>query len=248
MEKSQGSIMPVGPLMKEHRLIERMIAVIKKEIENLASGKELDTLFIKETADFIKTYADQCHHGKEEDILFRELGKKDLSKEHSEIMNQLIDEHKYGRKTLKELLEAKDRYDKGDKNAKVDAVNRLKALVEFYPKHIEKEDKHFFLPCMDYFSSKEKEDMLEEFWVFDVAMIHKKYAHLVEKMESIKEEIEISKTGKYRCQVCGYIYSPEKGDPDNGIRPKTPFEGLSDDWVCPECGVGKERFEKMEEK
>lgn len=183
MQKSQGSIMPAGPLMKEHRLIERMIAVIKKETEDLTSGKELNTFFIQEAADFIKTYADQCHHGKEEDILFRDLGKKELSKEHSEIMNQLIAEHKYGRKTLKELLEARDRYEKGDKKAKIDALNRLKALVEFYPKHIEKEDKHFFLPCMDYFSSKEKDDMLEEFWEFDKTLIHKKYRQIVERME-----------------------------------------------------------------
>ena len=178
--------MPAGPLMKEHRLIERMIAVIKKETEDLASGRELDTLFIKESADFIKTYADQCHHGKEEDILFRELAKKNISKEHSEIMNQLIAEHKYGRKALKELIEAKDRYENGGKEAKADALIRLKALVEFYPKHIEKEDKHFFLPCMGYFSSKEKDDMLEEFWEFDKTLIHKKYKRMVEQMEMLK--------------------------------------------------------------
>ena len=50
-------------------------------------------------------------------------------------------------------------------------------------------------------------------------------------------------TGKYRCTVCGYIYDPEKGDPDNGVKPGTRFEDLPDDWKCPECGVGKERFE-----
>jgi hemerythrin-like domain-containing protein len=186
MKKTEGSIMPAGPLMKEHRLIERMIAVIKKETEDLTSGKELDTLFIKEAADFIKTYADQCHHGKEEDILFRELGKKELSREHYQIMIQLINEHKYGRKTLKELIEANNRYETGDKNAKLDVINCMRALVEFYPKHIEKEDKHFFLPCMDYFSRKEKDEMLEEFKEFDKELIHKKYAEIVAQMEKCK--------------------------------------------------------------
>ena len=38
---------------------------------------------------------------------------------------------------------------------------------------------------------------------------------------------------KYKCQVCGYIYDPEVGDPDNGIEPGTAFEDLPDDWVCP---------------
>ncbi len=50
---------------------------------------------------------------------------------------------------------------------------------------------------------------------------------------------------KYRCLVCGYIYDPEKGDPDNGCSPGTKFEDLPDTWVCPECGVGKDQFEKI---
>ena len=47
----------------------------------------------------------------------------------------------------------------------------------------------------------------------------------------------------YRCVVCGYIYDPAKGDPDNDIKPGTTFENLPEDWTCPECGAGKEDFE-----
>ena len=50
---------------------------------------------------------------------------------------------------------------------------------------------------------------------------------------------------KYRCTVCGYIYDPQKGDSDNGVAPGTAFADLPDAWVCPECGVGKEMFEKI---
>jgi len=49
---------------------------------------------------------------------------------------------------------------------------------------------------------------------------------------------------KYVCKVCGYIYDPKKGDSTSGIAPGTALEDLPDDWVCPECGVGKEQFEK----
>ncbi len=49
---------------------------------------------------------------------------------------------------------------------------------------------------------------------------------------------------KYKCTVCGYIYDPEKGDPDSGIKPGIPFEELPDDWVCPVCGADKSLFEK----
>jgi len=50
---------------------------------------------------------------------------------------------------------------------------------------------------------------------------------------------------KWVCTVCGYVYDPAAGDPDNGISPGTPFADLPDGWVCPDCGVGKEMFEKQ---
>jgi len=56
-----------------------------------------------------------------------------------------------------------------------------------------------------------------------------------------------SKMSKYECTVCGYVYDPAEGDPENGIKAGTAFEDLPDDWVCPECGVGKEDFEKLED-
>ena len=51
---------------------------------------------------------------------------------------------------------------------------------------------------------------------------------------------------KWECIVCGYVYDPAVGDPDSGIAPGTLFEALPDDWVCPDCGVGKDDFEKVE--
>jgi rubredoxin len=46
----------------------------------------------------------------------------------------------------------------------------------------------------------------------------------------------------YLCNICGYIYSEEFGDPDNGIPPGTKFRDLPDDWVCPQCGNEKDNF------
>lgn len=50
---------------------------------------------------------------------------------------------------------------------------------------------------------------------------------------------------KYQCNVCGWVYDPEKGDPSQSISPGTAFEDLPDDWTCPECGAGKDEFTKM---
>ena len=51
---------------------------------------------------------------------------------------------------------------------------------------------------------------------------------------------------KYECTACSYIYDPGLGDPDGGVEPGTAFEDISDDWVCPLCGLGKEVFEKVD--
>ena len=50
------------------------------------------------------------------------------------------------------------------------------------------------------------------------------------------------KMKKYVCDVCGYVYDPEVGDPDNGIEPGTPFDKLPASWACPLCGVGTDNF------
>ncbi len=48
--------------------------------------------------------------------------------------------------------------------------------------------------------------------------------------------------GKFKCGICGYVYDPEEGDPENGIAPGVPFDELPDTYICPVCGAGKEEF------
>ena len=52
---------------------------------------------------------------------------------------------------------------------------------------------------------------------------------------------------KYGCDVCGWIYNPEKGDPDAGIDKGTAFEKLPDDYICPVCGASKDNFSESDE-
>ncbi len=57
----------------------------------------------------------------------------------------------------------------------------------------------------------------------------------------------VSSAVKYKCSVCGYVYDPEKGDPDGGVKNGTPFGAIPDGWVCPVCGAAKDMFEKADE-
>jgi hemerythrin-like domain-containing protein len=171
---------PRGSLMIEHRLIEKMIEIIKQKVKEIETTSQVDPIFIDAAVDFIKIYADKTHHGKEEDILFRDCIKKNMSVEDVTIMNELIEEHKYGRKTVAELVEAKEKYVKGDNTLDI-IIEKLTALTEFYPKHIEKEDKLFFPNSEKYFTETELNEMLNEFWEFDKKMIHEKYKLVVEQ-------------------------------------------------------------------
>lgn len=172
-----------GLLMIEHRLIERMINSIEETLKQVETTGEVDPLFVDIAADFIRVYADRTHHGKEEDILFRNLAKKDLSEGDRKVMNELVEEHVFGRKTTGRLVDANTKYRNGDVSALETIADCFRTLVDFYPKHIIKEDRVFFPASREYFSDEEDDAMLQEFWEFDQKMIHEKYRSVVEALE-----------------------------------------------------------------
>ncbi|MFH1059802.1 MAG: hemerythrin domain-containing protein [Pseudomonadota bacterium] len=174
---------PIGPLMHEHRLIERMIERLAAEAARLRAGGALDPTRIDQGVDFIRTYADRCHHGKEEDILFRDLASRGLSPELGRVMQELIQEHVHARGLVAKLAAANQGGRGGEAGAGLAVAGLLEELAAFYPPHILKEDKHFFFPCMELFSSEEKDAMLAEFAAFDQKLIHEKYGRVVAAWE-----------------------------------------------------------------
>lgn len=174
---------PIGPLMIEHRLIERMVKILKDETEREREEGVVDVDLIMKGVDFFRTYADRTHHGKEEDILFRDLGKKKLDPELKDKMDRLVEEHVFARGKVKELIDAVKAYESGQKDKIDDVTDILSVLIEFYPKHIELEDKNFFYPCQEYFTREENDRMLKEYMEFDSKMIHERYENIVEDLE-----------------------------------------------------------------
>ena len=176
-------MLPVAISMMEHRLIERMVDVMNSELKHIESSSSANLVLMDSIVDFIRTYADKTHHGKEEDILFREIARKKLPDEYQHTMDELVMEHVFARNETQALAEAKERYLKGDKGALAEMARHMKTLAEFYPKHIEKEDRNFFIPVMDHFSAAERDAMLKEFHAFDMRVIHWKYDKLVRRFE-----------------------------------------------------------------
>jgi len=180
------TMIPIGPLMREHRLIEHMIVLMRSEVSMIASNRQADPVFIETAVDFFRTYADRCHHGKEENILFVQLRAKSLSAHHEEIVNELLEEHRIGRQTVRDLLDANALYKSGSIAALDEIARLLNFLIGFYPAHIAKEDKSLFSPCMEYFSKRELDDMLDQFWEFDRKMIHEKYSRTIAEFEKLR--------------------------------------------------------------
>ena len=106
-----------------------------------------------------------------------------MSDQDKQLLEELINEHLLGRTTTKELIEANSRYRSGDASALSLIATKLDLLVDFYPKHIEKEDKIFFPAYGKYCSEQEDKAMLIEFWEFDRKMIHEKYKSVIQEME-----------------------------------------------------------------
>ncbi len=181
-------MMPAGPLMTEHRTIEKIVPPIRTEIERIRRGFDPDLGFLRSAVDFLKVYADRCHHGKEEDILFRALAEKDLPEELGLLMGELTAEHVWARGKTGDLADAVRRLDGGEA-AVVDVAGPLEELSVFYPRHIEREDNRFFLPAMEFLSEEEQAEMFAAFQRFDGRLLHDVYASRMDEMADLGGDV-----------------------------------------------------------
>jgi hemerythrin-like domain-containing protein len=170
-------------LMIEHRLIERVIALMETTIFYIENERKIDPLFIEIIADFIQNYADKNHHGKEEDILFQFLKEKEMTVDDSLLMNELMKDHVYGREVTHNLSESCRSYRNGGVSGLKNIVENLKKLKVFYPEHINKEDNIFFPATMKYLSDKDDYHLLTRYYDFDKKMIHEKYISVIDACE-----------------------------------------------------------------
>jgi hemerythrin-like domain-containing protein len=175
---------PVGLLMREHRLIDRLILVLKDELVSIQNTETLNTDRFYTIIDFIVSYVDKIHHGKEEDILFKEILKKEISNEHRAIIDDLVREHGVSRITTKEIKNRVDAYKTSLNKTLLGQVFRsIEILTELYPRHIAKEDKEFFMPVLNYFTRSERDEMIKKFYDFDRNVLHDKYIEIIDSLE-----------------------------------------------------------------
>ena len=175
---------PIGILMREHRIMERMIALLQKERDAVQASGKIRSDFLAVAVDFFRIYGDKSHHGKEEDILFRRLSEKSLSIEHRRTMSLLIDDHNTARSYIRMLDGGRERSLKNSPGAAREIIDTIEKIRLLYTKHIETEEKHFFYPAMDYFTEEEQAQMIQDFYEYDQTFDKEKYESMVKQFEN----------------------------------------------------------------
>jgi len=182
--KFEKDMIPIGPLMIEHRLIDKMIELLEKESKRMRETNVMDIKFISQAVDFLKMYADRCHHGKEEEIYFKKLNTKQLSTQDSDMLKNLLDDHARARSLVAKISDnLEEIYSESRSQITKKTASIIEDLTRLYRSHVHKEDKQFFVPSINYLSKEEKDDMLCQFWEFDKGLIHEKYRSVLLQFE-----------------------------------------------------------------
>ncbi|MCM8787419.1 MAG: hemerythrin domain-containing protein [Candidatus Omnitrophica bacterium] len=173
---------PTQVLKEEHKVIKKMLDVIEKIVSDF---KEVDKNELESIVDFIKNFADKCHHAKEENKLFPAMEKAGIPKEDGPI-GVMLQEHDIGRGYVRGLAETiqKSKKDKiSTKDIKEDALG----YVDLLRQHIDKEDNILYMMADMHINDNEQKNLVLEFEKVEERIgkgVHEKYHKLVESLVS----------------------------------------------------------------
>ncbi|MCL5959240.1 MAG: hemerythrin domain-containing protein [Chloroflexi bacterium] len=173
-------------LMSEHRVIERMLRVIHLAARKLDAGVPVSPDSLRKMVDFIRTFADKCHHAKEEGLLFPAMEQKGIPKDGGPIGVMLL-EHDEGRSYVRQMAEAIDRYEQGDRSAAKTIADNARNYAELLEQHIRKEDGILYHMADMALSEEEQQSLLGQFEEAEIKAVgpgqHQYYQKLVEDLE-----------------------------------------------------------------
>lgn len=139
-----------------------MLRILKKVCDRLESGDEVNPEHLDQILNFIKVFADQCHHGKEEDLLFPAMEEAGIPREGGPI-GVMLTEHDMGRGYVKSMNEAVSKYKAGNHKVSSTIVENAESYIELLTPHIEKEDNILYAMADMHLSEKKQEELLEGF-------------------------------------------------------------------------------------
>lgn len=173
-------------LKTEHRAIERMLAIVEEAARRLHEGQDVDPDVIRSAIDFIRTFADHCHHVKEEDTLFPLLEERGMPRDSGPIGVMLL-EHEEGRDYVRGMAAAVEQYAAGDKGAGAAIAENARGYVGLLRDHILKEDTILYPMADNVLSESDQEALVAKFDKLETEVIgegvHERYHQLLDDLE-----------------------------------------------------------------
>lgn len=173
-------------LKKEHEGIKLMLSIMDEICNRLEAGEKVRTKDIDSIIEFIKTFADKCHHAKEEDLLFPAMEKAGIPREEGPIAVMLM-EHDQGRGYVKGLWEAATKYKEGDQKAAFKIIENARNYINLLTQHIDKEENILYNIADMHISEKEQKELLKKFDKIEIERIgkgkHEKFHKLLQSLK-----------------------------------------------------------------
>ncbi len=153
---------PTEQLTEEHNSIKLMLKIMSNVCDKLEAGEKVEPEHLHQVIEFIKVFADKCHHGKEEDLLFQAMIEMGFPRDAGPI-GVMLYEHDMGRDYVKKMSDAAILYGKGDETASSTIVENARNYISLLTQHIDKED-HILYPMADGQLTEEKQrELLDKF-------------------------------------------------------------------------------------
>lgn len=177
---------PTEELKEDHQVIIRMCGVIRGVAHKLESGAEVPAQVMADIIDFIRNFADRCHHGKEEEIFFERIVQRGIPKEGGPVAVMLM-EHEEGRRFLQGMSDAHEAYGRGDDAARAAFARNALAYADLLLEHINKEDNILYPMADQVLTDEDQQDLAREFDAVEHERLghdeHERYEALVERLE-----------------------------------------------------------------
>ncbi|HNW57446.1 MAG TPA: hemerythrin domain-containing protein [Bacteroidales bacterium] len=178
---------PTEDLIHEHKAIELMLGIMSKIADNIKNGKGFNIAEIDKIVDFLKTFADKCHHGKEENVLFPALVAAGIPKENGPV-GVMLHEHTLGRGLIKEINEGAESFKSGNSTASFAIADSMLKYATLLHNHIHKENNILFPMADRTLSSSKQDEIYEQFEKIEEEVVghgvHEQYHELLKLLKS----------------------------------------------------------------
>lgn len=173
-------------LMTEHRAIERMLAIMAVASERLREGRPVRPQLLRDVVDFVRNFADKCHHGKEEENLFPRMEAAGIPRDGGPVGVMLF-EHEEGREYIAAIADEIDAYERGDARAAPRIAENAGGYVDLLREHIAKEEQVLFPMADRVLSPDDQRELVERFERIETEVmgpgVHERYHELLDEFE-----------------------------------------------------------------